>query len=342
MYARKAFLALATFLALAHAQASAWNNVGHMTVAKLAYDQMTDGQKLKAIAILKQHPHYAIFLSTNRPDGADENEWVFLRASTWPDWIRPMKTPDPRGEEVTKYNIPGDHYINKPFILPADQALFAGQDIGPNPDNNILLALDRRMAQLKAEDTSAEDRAVALCWVLHLMGDIHQPLHCTSLFSALFADKDNNGKFIGDRGGNSFGVKIGGRKYKLHTFWDDLLGVSTGGFEDTPANLASVHGLVKQAAETLHDPKYGRDKFPELKDHTTFASWVDEGVDLAKSQAYLNGELKAVKVQGDTIPDDANDAPADYQQNAVDVAHRRISLAAYRLLDRLSEVIPGS
>jgi hypothetical protein len=334
MVARNAFLALAALLALTYCRASAWNNVGHMTVAKLAYDQLTDGQKLKAIAILKEHPHYKMFLSTNRPDGVDENEWVFLRASTWPDWIR--------GEEVPKYNIPGDHYINKPFVLPADQALFTDQDLSPNPNNNILLALDRRMTQLKADDTSAEDRAVALCWVLHLIGDIHQPLHCTSFFSALFADKDTSGKPIGDRGGNSFGVKIGGRKYKLHTFWDDLLGVSTGGYEDTPANLASVYGLVKQAAETLHDPQYSREKFPELKDHTTFASWVDEGVELAKSQAYLNGELKAVKVQGDIIPDDAIEAPGDYQQKAVDVARRRISLAAYRLSDKLSEFIPGS
>jgi hypothetical protein len=342
MLARIAFLALAALLALTHCRASAWNNVGHMTVAKLVYDQMTDGQKLKAIAILTQHPHFAMFLNTNRPDGVAENEWVFLRASTWPDWIRPMKPPDPRGEEVTKYNIPGDHYINKPFVLPADQALFADQDLSPNPNNNILLAFDRRMAQLKADDTSAEERAVALCWVLHLIGDIHQPLHCTSFFSALFADKDNNGKLTGDRGGNSFGVKIGGRKYKLHAFWDDLLGVSTGGYEDTPANLASVYGLVKQAAETLHDPQYNREKFPEIKGHTTFATWVDEGVELAKSRAYLNGELKPVKVQNDTIPDDANEAPGDYQQKAVDVAHRRISLAAYRLSDKLSEFIPGS
>src|SRR4051794_37148479 len=72
--------------------------------------------------------------------------------------------------------------------------------------------------------TTAEDKAVALCWILHLIGDVHQPLHCATLYSPQFER--------GDLGGNSFGVKINGKEYRLHTFWDNALDVVPGTDDD--------------------------------------------------------------------------------------------------------------
>jgi hypothetical protein len=77
----------------------------------------------------------------------------------------------------------------------------------------------------------ATARAIALCWVLHLMGDIHQPLHTGSLFTPLlFAE--------GDRGGN--GIRTGNRS-NLHADWDQAS--SSGGFnENLPLVLNSIAG----------------------------------------------------------------------------------------------------
>ena len=61
----------------------------------------------------------------------------------------------------------------------------------------------------KSEETTDMDKAILLCWLFHLVGDIHQPLHCSAMFTPrLFSE--------GDRGGNS--IKVG--KYNLHSTWD--------------------------------------------------------------------------------------------------------------------------
>ena len=74
-------------------KAVAWNNTGHMTVALIAYRELTDGQKLAIAKVLKEHPHYEEFLAADRPAKVSENEWAFLRAATWPDWVRPESSP---------------------------------------------------------------------------------------------------------------------------------------------------------------------------------------------------------------------------------------------------------
>jgi hypothetical protein len=329
-------LALAALLLLPCTPALAWNSVGHMAVAKLAYDRLDDGQKLQVTKWLRQHPHYDLFLAKNRPEGVDEGEWAFLRASTWPDWVRPRRPPDPRGEAVTKYNLPEEHYVDRPFVLPADAALFAGRDLNPPPNRHtILKALARRMAELKAADTPDADKAVALCWLLHLTGDIHQPLHCVSLFSAQFQGAG------GDQGGNLFGVRVGGHPTKLHLFWDLLPGDDPNYLVDSPPNAAAVYRNARNLVELLHAPEYGREKYEiELTKHTDFPSWADEGFELAKTVVYQDGRLKGAKLSfGGSVPPDAPEAPEAYQQAATDLARKRMALAAYRLEDKVKEAL---
>src|SRR5262245_27046387 len=63
-----------------------WNSVGHLAVAKLAYDRLDDKRKTKLFTLLKSHPHFEQFLAAGRPAEIDnEVEWVVLRAAVWPD-----------------------------------------------------------------------------------------------------------------------------------------------------------------------------------------------------------------------------------------------------------------
>jgi hypothetical protein len=76
----------------------------------------------------------------------------------------------------------------------------------------IIAALGRERAVLADHGASAARRAEALRWIVHLVGDLHQPLHC--------ADD-------GDRGGNEVHVTLLGRPENLHAVWDaGLLAVS--------------------------------------------------------------------------------------------------------------------
>lgn len=81
-----------------------------------------------------------------------------------------------------------------------------------NPDFNIIRAIKANLAGLHSDERTDSEKAVHQCWVLHLVGDAHQPLHSSALVSrTTFPD--------GDRGGNL--IKVGSSN--LQSLWDRLL-----------------------------------------------------------------------------------------------------------------------
>src|SRR5262249_19095439 len=138
--------------------------------------------------------------------------------ATWPDWVR--------SHHKAKYHEPTWHYINYPF-MPPGSSMDPAEHQPPSGEENVVRQLD--FAAKKVKNGTQEDQAVYLCWVLHLGGDIHQPLHTSALFSKDFPD--------GDRGGNLAYVVLhdGASKTKLHPMWDGLLGKST-----TPSAIGKV------------------------------------------------------------------------------------------------------
>lgn len=79
------------------------------------------------------------------------------------------------------------------------------EDTDKNPNGDLLEAIERMKALASNEDTNRAVRAEALAFLVHLIGDLHQPLHV------------GNGK---DRGGNDVQVKWFGRRSNLHRVWD--------------------------------------------------------------------------------------------------------------------------
>jgi len=150
--------------------------------------------------------------------------------------------------------------------------------------------------------TSAEERAAYLAWLIHLVGDIHQPLHCCSLVNETYPQ--------GDKGGNEFYVKPASRGIKLHSLWDGLLGTS-----GKPAGAPSITPFEIEAQHT-------RKSLPELKKNTTPKTWSLEGRELAVERGYLRGELK-----GGTSSESAPAMPEDYAKNAKIVAEKQAALA---------------
>jgi hypothetical protein len=287
-----------------------WNNTGHMVSARLAWQKLDQGQKNKAIEILKKHPHYDEFLSADRSGGFTEAEWVFLRAATWPDWVR--------NHHQDEYHHGTWHYINYPFVPPGSR-IDAASHQPPADEENIVRQLG--VAIQKVKNGNQEDQAVYLCWLLHLGGDIHQPLHTTTLYSKQFPD--------GDRGGNLAYVVLheGANKTKLHPMWDGLLGKSTS---------ASAIGRVVEQINTLiqGNPDLIMD---DLQNHKTIESWARESFEVAKKYAYLNGELPLGEED-----DDASDiavAPDDYAKNSGRIARIQIAKAGARLATLLANVL---
>jgi hypothetical protein len=134
-----------------------------------------------------------------------------------------------------------------------------------------LYGIQQSEKALADSTTPAQERAVYLSWLIHLIGDVHMPLHCCSLFTSEYP--------TGDKGGNSFFIKPATRGIPLHSFWDGLLGTS--GKPQTHSNYA-----------IQIDSAHPRKSLKELKKAKKPKNWSLESRGIAVEKAYLHGELK--------------------------------------------------
>ena len=276
----------------------AWSSPGHMVIAAIAYRDLPTSQKTNVSELLQHHPDYAkwaISYPTNSP--FDLPTFIFMRASTWPDEIR---------RRGNKHDHPQWHYVNFPLIAPD----FPNSP-NPFPTNDILYGIGQCEQILKAKDTAPELRAIYLSWLIHLVGDIHQPLHCVSLVNSNYPAPQ------GDKGGNDFFVKPNTIGVNLHSIWDKGLGSSV--------NAKSQYNDAIELSAA-----YPRKKLPELSKYKNARSWSEEGREIAIQSGYLRGNLK-----GSTKATDAPALPEGYTKNLKLIAERQAAIAGYRLADEV-------
>jgi hypothetical protein len=305
-------------------RSQAWNGHGHMAVDKLAWDQMDAKQREAAHKLLLEHPHFKQFFDGHPcPKEVSEAEWHFLVAGTWPDWLRGYtRSKRPEDMAIAAHHKGPRHYVNLPLIRTADMALFKDKKLGP-PNENIVTALDEYRAQMLDAKTTAAEKAVALCWILHLVGDIHQPLHCVAFFSKEYP--------TGDLGGNLRWVKDERGPINLHAWWDNLLG------------RESTYAEVKTTAELLSRKDYERDKYAKELARSKFMEWAEEGAALAWKHVYLEGDLPGLMIpteaQAQEMKQMAPALPEGYGRASEQVARRQAALAGHRLAEQMGAVL---
>ena len=193
---------LLVLLLLLPLPAGAWNGAGHRLVAAVAWQEMTPVARERASDLLRRHPDHARWLKRQQEEDADYG--VFQEASTWPDDIRR----DPRfhdADEPPTPRLPGfPHMLRQTHWHYRDES----PDGGRGEIDTRLLALAGELAAGREAE-----QAYALPWLLHLVADIHQPLHT--------GGRD-------DRGGNGFEIENPYHPRKpfmsLHAYWDELPG----------------------------------------------------------------------------------------------------------------------
>ena len=96
-----------------------------------------------------------------------------------------------------------DHTHDWHWVTIPDGSTYAGTE--KNPDGDLIEAIERMKISITDENSSIEEKRRDLRFLIHLIGDLHQPLH------------------IGrgdDRGGNEFKVKWMNKSSNLHRVWD--------------------------------------------------------------------------------------------------------------------------
>jgi hypothetical protein len=190
---------LILFLLLPPSLAGAWGRQGHMTVALVAEGLMTPAAK-RMVDELRRAQGWKAFKPGDSQyfKNADEELTQFCQGpdvdlSLVGDWADAWREQHPETAPL--------HFVNTP--LDGDGSRRAMEQACGN--GCILSKLDQEISVLQDREADRTRRLEALLWVVHLVGDVHQPLHCS----------DN-----GDKGGNSVGVVIAGRIANLHSTWD--------------------------------------------------------------------------------------------------------------------------
>lgn len=185
--------------------AQAWNAAGHRLSASIAWQQLSPASRQQIGELLAAHPDYPRW--AEQAESTDPGA-IFAEASTWPDEIRH----DPRFyDEKREPPTP-------PIAGLVDQARYKSWHYVDLDERGRRQAgeLDRQIDRLAGTLRTANDKAQrvwALPWLLHLVGDIHQPLHVGQ---------------TGDEGGNRVTIENPYNPRRpfssLHAYWDDLPG----------------------------------------------------------------------------------------------------------------------
>ena len=195
----------------------AWSEGGHHLIAAIAFSLLTNQEQAELLDVLKQHPRYAEdFVPPEKLANEEERtRWLVGRAGYWPDIAR--KQPKYHrstwhyelGPTIVLGNADGIEVPQRPGSLPLDATL-------ETQDLYLSQAVELCRKVLSDKSQPAGDRAIALCWIGHLVADAHQPCHAGSLYmEKVFVKKD------GDRGANSIRTK---QRQNMHALWDQLLG----------------------------------------------------------------------------------------------------------------------
>jgi hypothetical protein len=335
MNRRHNFLVASLLLALCCAPhiALAWNSPGHMIVALIAYDQLDPATKAKAVELLREHPRFSSHFQGEMPreiqrkGDREKDEWVFAHAATWPDQVRDAKG-GVNHQDVTEFHRPWWHFIDEPIFLNDDERQQLQSQVRVNlrrdppedrddKDMNILQAIKNSKRIVADKTESKAKRAVHLCWLLHLTGDSHQPLHSVALITSH--------RFRGnDHGGNYLELE---HKWELHAFWDEQIS------NDEPYETLRV-----LATDLDQNPKlqpFGKEAEKSLDPD----KWIDESTAFAKQYAYTPEVLAKVSAREGHSHLGPLELSAQYKTDAENLAERRAMEAGYRLAKTLQQAL---
>ncbi len=233
-FCRRILLALAALCVILPSPAAAWWEYGHQTVGSIALANVKPATQEAIQALLAQQ---ALLETPTCPARTIEE------AAVWPDCVKGL---GPRFSYMSNWHYQ-DHDVCKP-----------GFDIKAScTDGNCLSAqIDRQMKLLKDKAVPRRERLTALVLLVHLVGDLEQPLH----------DAEHDG----DGGGNGTKADYGivhGARLNLHKIWDGYLAERA---------ISTPPSLVR---------RYSDEEKARLAQGTV-ADWMRQSWDVARTAVY--------------------------------------------------------
>jgi hypothetical protein len=291
----------------------AWDDTGHKLTTYIAWEQMSPQTREKVTKILLSAPedsHLNVFYLQDSRSAAVKQRELFMIASTWADIVRNKDFKN----RYAKYHHGTWHYLDT-FWSDANGKVELVPELKSDKENAIerLFVFDKMLRDASASDT---DKAIALAWILHLGGDIHQPLHASARVTK-FDPK-------GDQGGNLFMLSPKGAKgedrVSLHWYWDSIIGRNIPRVSDA-CDFEYLPAIAQQITK-----KYPFAKMQNRLKIGKFDEWQQEGFQIASTKLYPSS-LKFGEMPSE-----------NYKKQAFEIAQEQIALAGYRMGEMLNQI----
>jgi S1/P1 Nuclease len=285
-----------------------WGEHGHMLIARIAQYTLVNQ------SVDPQAYEWANALLFQTKNDSRETNWPFIESAAWADRIRSS------GDR----SMDSWHFINTPLIA---DGFTEAKIPAPKPTNitqklaDIFILLSRPEVGSGTVDAAQNNpKGNWIRWAIHLMGDLHQPLHCVSRFSAEHPR--------GDAGGNAVNVIVNGKTDNLHSIWDSMFDRFS--YVNTPLNEYKLRRLSDSANQILSDRETqtsgtlkSQIASEDYSAVTTYMNYADESYRAAFQYAYQG------ITQGATLSD-------SYKARSTLVVLERLYLAGLRLAHYIS------
>lgn len=264
-----------------------WGCLGHMLVAEIARRQLDAGNAEKIEAMTMR-------FSDNGPFPWSPD---MVQAACWPDDVKGWH----------QYAMGTWHYVDQPYN-PENISV----DTHPDPINAVTVSMDMITS---LQHVKSPVYMLNFAWVnlVHIIGDVHQPLHAVTMYSSMYP--------TGDRGGNSIEVHVHGKTMRLHALWDDIC-TSSAAHYNRPLSDTDTFAIAA-TADRLEDTY----KYPSsMKQLADVQSMADESYAFAVNSSYAD------MTPGAKLSD-------AYLDRCLQVAEGRITLGGYRLGNMLNTLL---
>jgi hypothetical protein len=266
------------------------------------------------IRILRSAPEDSHLSGFYMPSGPESDETkrltYFMLTATWADIVRDRAFEN----RQKKYHKSNWHYDDTFWRQVGGKT----EELSGFEEGGVAVArLTEFEKVVRDPSASDKDKAIAIAWIMHLTGDIHQPLHT----SARVTDSEPKG----DQGGNLFHLTPQDtpreKQVNLHWFWDSIVG----------RNIPFKPAMCERDYIALVAHRI-------MKDHpyATFSSQLDLG-------EYQQWQQQSFKLNPTDVfsPDLVRfQMPSEkYKRNAFRVAERQLALAGYRLGETLNRLL---
>lgn len=331
MLKKSALLLVALILVTPATILKAWDHPSHMITAAIAFeeiDRMRPNLVDRMSLMLMKHPDPAPFwvAATDAETGKERARRMFIEGARWAD--------DSKGTSNDRLS-----WHTARFPIMAADASQKTKDLvasrGGRPVGDAIAALELQASVMANPEAGADERALALSWFLHLLGDIHQPLHVTDYYSADYPTGNGAGSlsYVWDPMQDS--------AMPLHVLWDSNSLRST-----------ELEDIDRYAADFVE--KYPRSIFPQLKAYSgpaDFEVWAREAHQIAVDFIYAS-DLEFVKdpdenqdqaqivlkmvmymLEGISPLEEAPEVSAEHWAQLQKHAHSQVTLAGYRIAD---------